>query len=103
MRKICSENRDHYTLPSTQTVHPSPGIEQLDESGHFWLTISVKNHGQTPAQVTDVFLRPIVVEHGAALRSLNLGLLGRAIQGCAAHARLQRGPYNFSFESVLGH
>jgi hypothetical protein len=74
MRKICSENRDHYTLPSTQTVHPSPGIEQLDESGHFWLTISVKNHGQTPAQVTDVFLRPIVVEHGAALRSLNLGL-----------------------------
>ena len=47
--------------------HPSPGIEQLDESGHIWLTISVKNHGQTPAQVTDVFLRPIVVEHGSPL------------------------------------
>lgn len=28
--------------------HPSPGIEQLDESGHIWLTITVKNHGKTP-------------------------------------------------------
>jgi hypothetical protein len=47
--------------------HPSPGIEQLDPSGHFWLTVSIKNYGRTPARVTDVVLKPVVVPHGDPL------------------------------------
>src|SRR5690348_14114652 len=47
--------------------HPAPGIEQLDSSGHIWLTVSVKNFGRTPAKVTNVILRPVVVPHGEPL------------------------------------
>jgi hypothetical protein len=47
--------------------HPSPGIDQLDSSGLFWLTITIKNYGRTPARVTDVVLKPVVVLHGDPL------------------------------------
>jgi hypothetical protein len=47
--------------------HPSPGIEQLDESGHIWMTVSIKNHGKTPGRVSDVHLRPVAVTHGEQL------------------------------------
>jgi hypothetical protein len=47
--------------------HPPPGVERLDDSGNIWLTISIKNYGQTPATVSDVVLRPLVVPHGEPL------------------------------------
>jgi hypothetical protein len=47
--------------------HPPPGIEQLDSSGHIWLTVSIKNYGRTPARVTDVVLKPVVVPRGDQL------------------------------------
>jgi hypothetical protein len=47
--------------------HPRPGIERLDDSGNIWLTISIKNYGQTPGTVSDVVLRPLVVPHGEPL------------------------------------
>ena len=36
--------------------HPPPGVGRLDDSGNIWLTISIKNYGQTPATVSDVVL-----------------------------------------------
>jgi hypothetical protein len=47
--------------------HPPPGIERLDDSGNIWLTVSIKNFGQTPATVTHVALKPVVVDHGDPL------------------------------------
>jgi hypothetical protein len=47
--------------------HPPPGVERLDDSGNIWLTISIKNYGQTPATVSDVVLRPLVVPRGEPL------------------------------------
>ncbi len=47
--------------------HPSPGIEQLDSSGHIWFKVSIKNYGRTPARVTNVVLKPVVVPHGDPL------------------------------------
>jgi hypothetical protein len=46
--------------------HPSPGIDQLDANG-VWLTVGIKNYGRTPARVTDVVLKPVVVIHGDPL------------------------------------
>ena len=46
--------------------HPSPGVT-LDSSGHIWVTVSIKNHGRTPARVTDVVIKPVVVLHGDQL------------------------------------
>src|SRR5262249_53150359 len=47
--------------------HPAPGIKQLDISGNIWFTIAVKNYGRTPARVTDVVVKPVVVPHGDPL------------------------------------
>jgi hypothetical protein len=47
--------------------HPPPGIEQLDDSGNIWLRVSIKNFGQTPATVTQIVLKPVVVGHGDPL------------------------------------
>lgn len=49
--------------------HPSPGVT-LDSSGHIWLTVSIKNHGRTPARVTDVVIKPVVVLHGDQLSTV---------------------------------
>jgi hypothetical protein len=43
--------------------HPSPGIRQLDPSGNIWLEVSIKNYGKTPARVTDVVIKPVVIPH----------------------------------------
>ena len=47
--------------------HPSPGIRQLDSSGNIWLKISIKNYGRTPARVTNVVIKPVVVPRGDQL------------------------------------
>ena len=47
--------------------HPSPGIEQLDSSGQISLTVSIKNYGRTPARVTDVVIKPVVIPSGYQL------------------------------------
>jgi hypothetical protein len=47
--------------------HPSPGIEQLDSSGNIWLTVSIKNYGRTPARITDVVIKPVVIPRGDQL------------------------------------
>jgi hypothetical protein len=62
--KVISDAERAYVKMS----HPRPGIKQFDEaSGHIWFTISVKNYGRTPAKITDVIVKPIVVPHGDAL------------------------------------
>src|SRR5262249_1056269 len=47
--------------------HPAPGIEQLGSSGDIRLTVSIKNYGRTPARVTDVVIKPVVVPRGDQL------------------------------------
>ena len=48
--------------------HPSPGIRQLNSDGNIWLTVSIKNYGRTPATVTNVVIKPIVVRYGDPLQ-----------------------------------
>jgi hypothetical protein len=48
--------------------HSSPGVE-LDTSG-FYLQVSIKNFGQTPARVTDIVTKPVVVAHGELLPTI---------------------------------
>jgi hypothetical protein len=50
--------------------HPSPGIRQLNDNGSISLTVSIKNYGRTPARVTDVVIKPIVVRPGQQLPPL---------------------------------
>jgi hypothetical protein len=40
--------------------HSLPGVE-VNPSGNFWLQASIKNFGQTPARVTDIVIKPVVV------------------------------------------
>jgi hypothetical protein len=40
--------------------HSPPGVE-VSPSGNFWLQASIKNFGQTPARVTDIVMKPVVV------------------------------------------
>jgi archaellum component FlaG (FlaF/FlaG flagellin family) len=48
--------------------HSPPGIEVEDATGLFWVTVAVKNFGNTPARVTDALLKPIVIRpRGEAL------------------------------------
>ena len=47
--------------------HPPPGIRQLNDNGSILLTVSIKNYGRTPARVTDVVIKPIVVRKGDSL------------------------------------
>lgn len=49
--------------------HSSPGVE-VDRSGNFWLQGSIKNFGQTPARVTDIVMKPVVVAHGEPLPTI---------------------------------
>src|SRR5215831_9352254 len=49
--------------------HSSPGVE-VGKSGNFWLQVSVKNFGQTPARVTDIVMKPAVVAHGELLPTI---------------------------------
>jgi hypothetical protein len=49
--------------------HSSPGVE-VDRSGNFWLQVSIKNFGQTPARVTDIVMKPVVVAHGEPLPTI---------------------------------
>jgi hypothetical protein len=49
--------------------HSPPGIE-VDKSGNFWLQVSIKNFGQTPARVTDVVMKPLMVAHGELLPTI---------------------------------
>jgi hypothetical protein len=46
--------------------HSSPGVE-IGENGNFWHQATVKNFGQTPARVTDVVMKPLVVARGKLL------------------------------------
>src|SRR5215469_14667542 len=65
----------HHQLTHNQKVerayvkisHPSPGIRQLKSDGSIRLTVSIKNYGKTPATVTNVVIKPIVVPHGDQL------------------------------------
>jgi len=47
--------------------HPPPGIRHLNSNGSFSLTVSIKNYGRTPASVTDVVIKRIVLRHGDSL------------------------------------
>jgi hypothetical protein len=66
-------NRDQ--LRHTQTIerayvklsHTTPGIKIRSQTNFFELTIRVKNHGQTPATITDVLVCPVVLPHQTAL------------------------------------
>ena len=46
--------------------HSSPGVE-FGHNGHFWHQASVKNFGQTPARVTNVVMKAVVVAHNEPL------------------------------------
>ncbi|HJX17066.1 MAG TPA: hypothetical protein VJ437_02595 [Acidiferrobacterales bacterium] len=45
--------------------HYSPGLNDI--SGTFWLYIEVKNHGNTPANVTDILIKPIILPNNEFL------------------------------------
>ena len=46
--------------------HSPPGVA-VDKSGNFWHEASIKNFGQTPARVTDVVMKQVVVPHNEPL------------------------------------
>jgi hypothetical protein len=50
--------------------HPSPGIRQVNSDGSIWLAVSIKNYGRTPARVTDVVIKPVVVRHSQSLPTM---------------------------------
>jgi hypothetical protein len=43
--------------------HAPPGITPGNSTGLFWLKLGVKNYGTTPAKVTDIFIKPVVLPH----------------------------------------
>jgi hypothetical protein len=47
--------------------HKAPGIEVQGNSGLFYIDISIQNFGQTPAYVTDIVLKPVVIIHNRQL------------------------------------
>jgi hypothetical protein len=46
--------------------HSSPGVE-VGKNGNFWHEAVVRNFGQTPARITDVVMKSVVVAHGQSL------------------------------------
>ena len=46
--------------------HTPPGVK-FGESGHFDITVEIKNHGQTPATITDVLLTGYSLKSGERL------------------------------------
>ena len=47
--------------------HRPPGIETEGITGLFWVNLEIANFGKTPARVTDLFLKHVVVPHQKGL------------------------------------
>src|SRR4029077_9540568 len=47
--------------------HNAPGIDVKGNSGILYFDFTVENFGQTPTNITDILIKPVVVTHGTSL------------------------------------
>jgi hypothetical protein len=50
--------------------HPTPGIQAGGVTGLFGLEVEIKNFGNTPARVTNVLIKPLVLVHNETLAAI---------------------------------